>query len=165
MKKTKILYVYGYGDSPDSDIFNKLKERLDKTKFEIISDYYAQYSPKEAIYDINNLIKTNNIDLVIGENLGGYLVTLLDNDLQKIIIDPIFNPVYELDEYELDGLKLVPDHIIKFYKESELKPIYNDNIHCIFFEVKDLDNYKKVISDCQIVTHIDDVAEKIKNIK
>jgi len=165
MKKTKILYVYGYGDSPDSDIFNKLKERLDKTKFEIISDYYAQYSPKEAIYDINNLIKTNNIDLVIGENLGGYLVTLLDNDLQKIIIDPIFNPVYELDEYELDGLKIVPDHIIKFYKESELKPIYNDNICAMFSNTNNYEDYKKNINNCHVYLNvIESIIEQLNNI-
>ena len=100
MKKTKILYVYGYGELPDSPMIKDLENRLDKNKYQVISDYYAQYSPKEALYDIENYIKKNNIDILVGENLGGYLITLLDNDLPKILINPILNPVLELAEYE-----------------------------------------------------------------
>lgn len=165
--KTKILYVYGYGDLPDSDIVKKLQENLDSTKYEVISDYYAQYKPSEALTDINNYIKKHKIGFLIGENIGGYLISLLDNDLPKVLINPMFDPAVELEEYEttqIDDkgnevtLKLVPPHIIKFYKESIFKPIYNDNIFCMFSNDDNYEDYAKVTN------HVDKYDDPIKTI-
>jgi len=157
MKKYKILYVFGYGDSPDSEIIQNLKDKLNNKKFEIISDYYAQYNPKEAIYDLKNIIEKNNIDIIIGDNLGGYLVSLLDNDLIKILINPLYNPSLELAEYETTNIddkgnevtmKLVPEHIINFYKENKIDfgKFDFDKTYCIF-SVND--NYKEYSELCK----------------
>lgn len=153
--KTNILYVYGYGEMPDSNNVKELQNKLDKKKYKVISDYYAQYNPKEALKDINNYIHSNNIQLVIGEHLGGYLVSLIDNDkIEKVLIDPLIEPAYELSEYEMtqpDGstIKLVPPHIIKFYKENDLKPNYN-NTHCMFSTNENYEDYHKLVEDCAI---------------
>ena len=90
---------------------------------------------------MNNIIKENKIDLVIGENLGGYLVTLLDKDLQKVLINPIYDPIVELPEYRITTkndkdeeieMPMVPEHIIKFYKENENMERNYDNAYAIF---------------------------------
>lgn len=163
MKKNKILYVYGYGELPDSPMIKDLENRLDKNKYQVISDYYAQYSPKEALYDIENYIKKNNIDILVGENLGGYLITLLDNDLPKILINPILNPVLELAEYETIEkddkgnevtVKLVPPHMIKYYNDYEGKPIYNDNIYAMFSQTDNFEEYSKLIKNCNVYKDI-----------
>ena len=174
MKKTKILYVYGYGDMPDSQIIKDLENKLDNSKYQVISDYYAQYNPKDALYDIEHMIKEHNIDIIIGENLGGYLVTLLDNDLQKILINPIYNPVLELSEYENiekdeNGneitVKLVPPHILKFYSEYEGKPIYNENIYCMFSNQDNFEEYSKVLKNCNIYKDVlGTLSETLNNI-
>ena len=79
--------------------------------------------------------------------------------MPKFLIDPVFDIIKSLNEFEAQP------HIINFYKDYVGKPIYNDNIHCMFMSLKDYDEYTKVVKDCKIITHIDDVAEKIKNIK
>ena len=172
MKKTKILYVYGYGDMPESKFIKELENNLDKKKYTIISDYYAQYNPKEALYDIEHMIKEHNIDIVIGENIGGYLVTLLDNDLPKILINPIYNPTLELAEYETiekdeNGnevkVKLVPPHMIKFYNEFNQKPKFDNNIYAMFSNNDNFEEYSKVLKNCNIYKDIFNSLSEILN--
>jgi len=173
MNKLKILYVWGYGDTPESEYIQQLKENLDSKKFTIISDYYAQYNPKEAIYDLENIIEKNKIDIIIGENLGGYLITLLNNDLPKIIINPIFDPVTELAEYTIgtkkDGkeivMPMVPKHIINFYKENNDLQKYYNNV-CGIFSVNDnFEEYSKLCKCIKSDDLIKSIADNISNIK
>ena len=172
MSKLKILYVWGYGDSPDSDYVKQLKDGLDSKKFTVISDYYAQYSPKEALVDLNKIIKDNKIDLVIGENLGGYLVTLLDKDLQKVLINPIYDPVIELSEYRIATrndkdeeieMPMVPEHIIKFYKDNENMKKNFDNIYAIFSIEDNFKDYEKLCKSIKSDNPIQTIIETIGN--
>lgn len=174
MKKTKILYVYGFGELPDSPIIKDLEARLDQTKYQIISDYYAQYDPKEALYDLNNYIKKHNIDIIIGENLGGYLVTLMDNNLQKILINPMYNPVLELpkcESYELDengkmiNVKSVPGHMLRFYSAYQDQPKYYDNTYAMFSQTDNYEEYSKVLKNCNMYKDIfATLSETLNNI-
>lgn len=172
MSKLKILYVWGYGDSPDSEYIKQLKDGLDSKNFTVISDYYAQYSPKEAVNDLNNIIKENKIDLVIGENLGGYLITLLNKDLQKVLINPIFDPVVELPEYRITTkndkgeeieMPMVPEHIIKFYKENENMKRNYDNTYAIFSIDDNFTDYDKVCKSIKSDNPIQTIIETIQN--
>lgn len=156
MKKIKILYVFGYGDNPMSEKFISIKDLINKKKFDIISDYYAQYSPKEAKYDLENIIKDNNIDIIIGEELGGYLISLLDNcTIKKISINPLTDPIKELKEYTTKTIDengkeveipLVPDHIIKFYTDDKCEENFN-NIKCIYSDMSKINKYKEQYKD------------------
>ena len=60
-RKINVFYVWGYNGSPESSTVSNLKQLLGK-EYNVISDYYAQYNPKEAITDINYYIKKHNID-------------------------------------------------------------------------------------------------------
>lgn len=129
MRKKKILFVYGYNDSPDSELIKSLQELLDN--YTIVSDYYAQYRPSDALKDLDHLVKTLHPSIVIGIELGGFLSAFLQNKkVKKILINPIIDPIEELPKYE--GIekddkgndvvfKLVPDYMIDFYKDFNKK--------------------------------------------
>ena len=167
MKKKKILYVFGYGDNPIGEKFISIKKQLNTKKFDIISDYYAQYSPKEAKYDLENIIKDNNIDIIIGEELGGYLISLLDNcTIKKISINPLTDPIKELKEYTTKTsddngkeveIPLVPDHIIKFYIDDKCEENFN-NIKCIYSDISKKNQYKEQYKD---IKYSEDILNSI----
>ena len=129
MRKKKILFVYGYNDSPDSELVKSLQELLDN--YTIVSDYYAQYRPSDALKDLDHLVKTLHPSIIIGIELGGFLSAFLQNKkFKKILINPIIDPIEELPKYE--GIekddkgndvvfKLVPDYMIDFYKDFNKK--------------------------------------------
>lgn len=147
-KKKKILFVYGYNDSPDSPLIDVMKELL-KDDCNVVSDYYAQYRPSDALKDLDNMVKTMRPNVVIGIELGGFLSAFLTNKkVKKILINPIVDPVEELAKYE--GVekdekgndvkfKLVPEYMIDFYKEFGKKLDFIDhNIFTINEKDKDI---------------------------
>lgn len=113
-KKLNVFYVWGYGGSPESSTVKNLQDLLGK-EYNVVSDYYAQYNPEEAINDINYFIEQYKIDILVGSSLGGYLVMQIP-DIKKIIINPCLYPTVELpilkDENDEPS---VPEHIIDFY--------------------------------------------------
>ncbi len=152
MKKTNILVVFDYGDTPDSKYVQELNNVLNKNKYNIISEYYAQYSPKEAKTDIENISREKKIDIYVGIGLGGYILTLLDNDFKKILIDPIFDPETELKD--------IPAHVIDFYKKDKIE-MKNKNIITMFID-KIPNGYKDITDVANI--HEEDIYKTIKNI-
>lgn len=138
-KKKTIFYIWEYGSSPESQTLLDLKELLSTKKYNVCSDYYAQYNPEEALFDLTNLINETKPDLIIGVGLGGYLALQLQG-YKKILIDPYLNPVDELEKLteeienkdgENEIVKTVPQHIINYYKEYTDKhnvwEKFNDN--------------------------------------
>lgn len=134
MKKVNVFFVWGYGSSPESSAVKYLKETLGDD-YNVMSDYYAQYNPEEAIIDIENYIKEKNIDILVGSSLGGYITLQIPN-IKKVIINPCLHPeivlptltedVEKKDDkgnivLDKDGNKIietvksVPEHIIKYY--------------------------------------------------
>ena len=154
MKKKKILFVYGYNDSPESIVIDLMKKTLKNkhnNNYNIVSDYYAQYRPTDALKDLDNLVMTLHPDIVIGIELGGFFSSFLTNKkIKKILINPIINPVEELSKYEGTAkdengkevkAKLVPDYIINFYKDFGKKLDFIDpNIFTINEKNKDLES-------------------------
>ena len=115
-RKINVFYVWGYNGSPESSTVSNLKQLLGK-EYNVISDYYAQYNPKEAITDINYYIKKHNIDILVGSSLGGYIIMQIPN-IKKVIINPCLHPENELELLkDENGEACVPQHIIDFYKD------------------------------------------------
>jgi predicted esterase YcpF (UPF0227 family) len=92
-----------------SSILKNLKELLGK-EYNVVSDYYAQYNPEEAINDIKYYIEQYKVDILVGSSLGGY-ITLQIPGIKKVIINPCLYPNIELpllkDE---EGNPAVPAH-------------------------------------------------------
>lgn len=127
-KKKTIFYIWGYGSGPNSNTIKYLKNTLGKT-YNVISDFYAQYNPKEALFDIENIIKDNDVDLIVASSLGGYLAMQLTG-IPKVIINPCVRPDIELPkltedipvtddngESTVQTVPAVPPHIIEYYTE------------------------------------------------
>lgn len=129
MPRKNILYIWGYGSSPQSNTVKWLKNSTGN-EYNIVSDYYAQYKPEEAIYDIENLIKHYKPVLIIGSSLGGYLTMQLNTNIPKLLINPCVHPEETLPTLKNDeGENVVPEHIIENYKNytETHKPFVNIN--------------------------------------
>lgn len=173
MKKIKILYVFGYGSSPESSTYHNLKKYLPSDRFEVISDYYAQYNPTEALTDIGTIISNEKVDFVVGSSLGGYL-TLNLRGIPKLVLNPCVHPEVELEKLTkevqranekgepmfypdgnpiTDTVPAVPEHIVKFYKEYADK---ND-------VWKDFDSEEKLTTVALMADHDELFGTKYKN--
>ena len=115
-KKVNMFYVWGYGGAPDSTTVTNLKDLLGKD-YNVVSDYYAQYNPEEAIKDINYYIEHYKVDILVGSSLGGYLALQIPG-IKKVIINPCLYPNIELPLLkDDDGNEAVPSHIVDFYEK------------------------------------------------
>ena len=150
----KILYIYGYGGSKESSTYKNLKELLANDEVYCID--YPQENIKESIKILNKFIKDNNIDLVIGSSLGGYICTQLGIS-QRIIINPCVHPEVEL---ELDSYKkYIQEHGVWEYwcGEDRLTTICVLSEHDELFGLKYEDELSKYIRNVVI---IDDPKQK-----
>lgn len=125
MKKTNVFYIWGYGGSPESPTIENLQEVLGK-EYNVISDYYAQYNPIEAISDITTYIKDKKIDLIVGSSLGAFIGLQIPN-IRKVLINICLHPETELEKlttdvenpetHKMETVKAVPEHTVNFYKD------------------------------------------------
>ena len=92
----KVLYIYGYGSNEKSNTAKSLQNILGDD-YKVITVYYGQLQPNEAIEYLANYICENEIDAVIGSSLGGFyaLQPFLD-EIPTIVINPCMKPSVEL---------------------------------------------------------------------
>lgn len=84
---TNVLYIYGYGSSPESRTCLALKELLYDAN--VISVSYDQTDPELGLEQL--LQEARNVDLVIGSSLGGWYAMHVCARLDKpcILINPL----------------------------------------------------------------------------
>ena len=70
----KVLYIYGYGSSPEGNTATWLKENLPNAKVycKVYCFKYPQLDPNEAIPYLCKLVDDLDIDIIIGSSLGGW---------------------------------------------------------------------------------------------
>lgn len=114
-KRINVFYVWGYNSSPESTTRKYLQELLGKN-YNVISDYYAQYNPVEAVKDIEYYVKEYDVDILVGSSLGGFIVLQTETNIPKIIINPCLYPNIELPKLvNTENEPIVPEHIVDFY--------------------------------------------------
>ena len=96
----KILYVHGYNGKPDGESFKKLakyaeSEHFGGEKVEMHSFEYDATQPSKAIRALELYYYENNIDLIIGSSLGGFLAAMC-NWTRRIVVNPCWSPSTEL---------------------------------------------------------------------
>ena len=117
MKKIKnILYIHGYASKGHT---GEAMEKLFKENFGI-TVYHPQFSPyyDKAQIEIDEFLKTHDIDLIIGTSLGGFMA-LNNPGYFRIAVNPVLDPYVTLpkigvpkdivDTYEIAGLDIPKD--------------------------------------------------------
>lgn len=103
--KKRILFIYGFGGSPDSTFCRLIREALPDDRFEVICPAYPQDEIEKTREFLSDFIKQNSIDLVMGTSLGGFIALSLPTHLPCIALNPCMMPSVELPK-----LKPRPDH-------------------------------------------------------
>ena len=103
----KILYVHGYNGKPDGGSFQKLAKYAEVADFggeevEMHSFDYDAEDPYDAIKRLNQYYHDNNIDLIIGSSLGGFLAAGCDYTC-RIVVNPCWVPSEELPKVGYTG--------------------------------------------------------------
>lgn len=93
----KVLYIYGYGSSPDdSSTMKVMKKIMCDLGYELFSIEYDQENPDLALDKFENYILKNDIKYVIGHSLGGFITLCLDSNVKKLVINPTLKPHLDL---------------------------------------------------------------------
>ena len=103
----KILYVHGYNGKPDGESFQKLAKYakvadFDGENVEMHSFDYDAADPFNALRDLRMYYFENDIDLIIGSSLGGFLAASCDFT-RRIVINPCWTPSEELPKIGYKG--------------------------------------------------------------
>lgn len=103
--KNKLLFVYGFGGSPESTFCRLLREHLPVGEFEVLCPVYPQDDCHATKVFLEEFVRKNAVDLVVGTSLGGFVTLCLDVCVPKVVINPCMMPTVELPL-----LKPRPDH-------------------------------------------------------
>lgn len=95
-----ILFIYGYGGSPQSHFCTLIREALSKDEYNVLCPQYPQEDCSQATDFLLKYIDENNIDLVIGTSLGGFIALILDTRVPTIVLNPCMIPSVELPKLE-----------------------------------------------------------------
>lgn len=155
----RILFVYGYGGSPESTFCRLIREALPGDEFEVLCYEYPQQDCAAACDFLQLVLAREPFDLVMGTSLGGFITLRLDTTLPKIVLNPCMLPSVELPQ-----LKPRSDHpddvapsaaMIASYKPFEehvFDPGYNRSTKVcgLFAEEDELlgTRYKQRFLDC-----------------
>lgn len=125
--KKKVLYIYGYGSSPESSTCKWLKDNLPNTI--VYSFEYVQSDPENSIPYLCSLVEELDIDIVIGSSLGGWYAMHVASicSLPSILINPVTDSTLE---QVVDYVSNHDSHIVKnLVKYSKEHPLFETNEH------------------------------------
>ena len=92
----RVLFVYGYGGSPESNSRRILRELLPNDKYEVFCPVYPQHDCAQAVEALTQVVRNECIDIVVGTSLGAFIALCLPVDKPKIAINPCMRPTVEL---------------------------------------------------------------------
>lgn len=101
----KVLFVYGYGGSPQSPMCQLFRKYLPSDRFELVSFVYPQRDCAQAVAFLEQKIEQEGIDMVLGTSLGGFITLCLNTNVQKVVVNPCMRPTEVLP-----NLTPRPDH-------------------------------------------------------
>lgn len=116
---TKILFIYGYGGSPESSFCTLLREALPADEYEVLCPMYPQQDCAEAHTVLMKFIAENGVDLVVGTSLGGFVALTMETQLPTIVLNPCMLP-----SVELPLLQPRPDHPEDQQPSAEMIAMY-----------------------------------------
>ena len=95
----RILYVHGYNGKPNGESFQKLAKYaevadFDGEKVEMHSFDYDATEPFKAERELRKYYFENDIDLIIGSSLGGFIAACCEW-ARRIVVNPCWKPSVE----------------------------------------------------------------------
>lgn len=123
----KVLFVYGYGGSPESTMCQLFRKFLPRDRFEVVSYVYPQHDCAQAVAFLDKVVASEGIDLVIGTSLGGFITLALETRVPKVVVNPCMKPTVELPL-----LTPRPDHPDDVQPSPELVATYAPFEQCLF---------------------------------
>lgn len=117
----KVLYIYGYGSSPESSTCVWLKNNLPNA--DVYSFKYEQSDPENSIPYLCSIVEELDIDIIIGSSLGGWYAMHIASicSLPSILINPVTDSVLEsVVDHVSNHDSHVVESLVKYSKEHPL---------------------------------------------
>ena len=162
--KKKVLYIYGYGSSPESNTYEWLKDNLPNTK--VYCYTYEQSDPENSIPYLCSLVEELDIDIVIGSSLGGWYAMHVASicSLPSILINPITDSTLE---QVVDYVSNHDSHTVqKLVKYSKEHPLFETNEHWTGYRWDNCENgyYSALIwsDNDEVIINGNDISTELK---
>lgn len=137
-KVNKVLYIYGYGSSPEGNTATWLKKNLPNSK--VYSEFYNQLDPYNSITYLCKLVEKLDIDVIIGSGLGGWYTMHVASkyNLPCIYINPVIDSTMESTlSYVTSENTIIISDIIKYSKEY---PLFETEEHWFDYKWNEREN-------------------------
>ena len=162
--KKKVLYIYGYGSSPESNTYEWLKDNLPNTK--VYCYTYEQSDPENSIPYLCSLVEELDIDIVIGSSLGGWYAMHIASicSLPSILINPVTDSTLE---QVVDYVSNHDSHTVqKLVKYSKEHPLFETNEHWTGYRWDNCENgyYSALIwsDNDEVIINGNDISTELK---
>lgn len=129
----KLLYIHGYNGSPEGSSCQLFRKYMPQDRWQVIGMDYNQEDCAVALRQIRETIEREQIDLVVGSSLGGFL-TLLTTGIKRIVINPCYSPSVELPKLgPHNGLPAPSEEMVATYAalEPQLKTFTDEERNLI----------------------------------
>ena len=162
--KKKILYIYGYGSSPESSTCKWLKDNLPNTK--VYCYKYEQADPENSIPYLCSLVEELDIDVVIGSSIGGWYAMHIASicSLPSILINPVTDSTLEkVVDYVSNHDSHTVQKLVKYSKEH---PLFETNEHWTGYRWDNCENgYYSVLiwsDNDEVIINGNDISTELK---
>lgn len=160
----KVLYIYGYGSSPESSTYKWLKNNLPNTI--VYSFGYVQADPENSIPYLCSLVEELNIDIVIGSSLGGWYAMHVASicSLPSILINPVTDSTLEqVVNYVSNHDSHIVENLVKYSKEH---PLFETKEHWTGYRWDNAENgYYSVLiwsDNDEVIINSNDISTELK---
>lgn len=160
----KVLYIYGYGSSPESSTCKWLKNNLLNTI--VYSFGYVQADPENSIPYLCSLVEELNIDIVIGSSLGGWYAMHVASicSLPSILINPVTDSTLEqVVNYVSNHDSHIVENLVKYSKEH---PLFETKEHWTGYRWDNAENgYYSVLiwsDNDEVIINSNDISTELK---
>jgi len=122
-RKMKALYIHGLQSNPNP----KKLDIIESFELDVISPFIDYEKEKGEVYErVKSLAIENNIDLIIGSSLGGFIAYWLSKDLEKPAL--LFNPALYFESMQtfiplVNPNKIAPLYICLGEKDPQVNPL------------------------------------------
>lgn len=160
----KVLYIYGYGSSPESSTCKWLKNNLPNTI--VYSFEYVQTDPENSIPYLCSLVEELDINIVIGSSLGGWYAMHVASicSLPSMLINPVTDSTLDqVVDYVSNHDSHIVENLVKYSKEH---PLFETKEHWTGYRWDNAENgYYSVLiwsDNDEVIINSNDISTELK---